>query len=43
MLRWKQGFVSKIQAAEGGVPGAWVLFQARQETGRACEQLWLVP
>lgn len=42
MLRWKQGFVSESQAAEGGVPVAWVLFQARKETGRAREQLWLV-
>lgn len=44
VLRWKQSraFVSESQAAEGGVPGAWVLFQAWQEAGRAREQLWLV-
>lgn len=31
----EQGVVSEGQAAEGGVSVAWVLFQARQETGRA--------
>lgn len=31
----EQGVVSEGQAAEGGVSVAWVLFQARQKTGRA--------
>lgn len=37
LLRWKRG-VSESQAAEGGEPSAWVLFQALAEP----EQLWLV-